>query len=359
MHTKRKRRLRVRILRSGWGFALMLALLLLSAWNTGNSLLYIVWGAVASLVTLSVVLSAWNLSRLRMKRTAPYAIHRTEPMMAGVRIENPRWFMPALSLRIEDTSAGKAAGYVLNVPARRAGNLNLPYVFERRGVQPLPPFDLVTTFPFGLFEYRRRCEDFLSVVVYPRVVVVRTSVLDRIAGGRTAASVPSDKGDEFFGLRDYIVGDDIRRIVWRISARMGKWMVREMSQETSRYVILALDARRGDGKDEFDAQFEEAVELTASLAISLLARQYDVSILTPAVNLEGGEGKHQERRALDFLARVMPVASEEYPGFDRRVAQVASGNVKLLYIAPEPSRWGGSSGVERHRVLDPREVLHA
>lgn len=349
-----------RVLRGGWIFSAMFAGLLLASWNTGTSLLYIVSSGLASFLLLSFVLAHWNLRGLRLSCEAPYAVHRGEPMMAGVRVENRKWLMPTFSVRIENHAGlDGAGGYLLHIPARRAAELNISHVFAKRGVQPLPPFHLVTAFPFGLMEYRRRFPVAHEVVVYPRITAVRAAFLEQAAGGSTFARSFTVGGEEFFSLREYLPGDDLRRVAWRVSARMGKWMVREMASEGSRNVIIALDTRVNPRSEEEEERFEECVELAASIAITLLLREYRVSIVTPDARLDEGEGTHHQRRVLELLARVQPVDSRLYPGFDGTLAKISNSPDRLISLSSEPSRWGALVGPGRNSILDPREVIHA
>ena len=352
---------------AGWCFRAILLLLLLAALNTGTNLLYIIFGGVLSFVGISFVLARWTMRGLALSREAPHAVHRGESFLAGVLIENHKRIMPAMSLRVESVAEPdsvldvqrRADAYVMRIRPRRAAKTSVVLRFERRGVYRLPPLDLASDFPFGLFEERRRFQDGAEVIVYPRVRSVRTSVLDHAAGQRYAARVASSGGDEFFGLREYMPGDDVRRIAWRVSARAGMWMVREMALDNSRHVVFIVDTRWNPSVEEFNEHLEEAVELVASLAVTLLHRQYNVSIITPDGALPSGEGTHQERKVLEMLARVEAVMAEAYPDFDLAMRAGGEHQARVVCISPDPAQWGALAGRESRRVVDPREVIHA
>ncbi len=315
---------------------------------------------MASFSALSLVLAYWSLRSLNMLCETPHAVHRGEPMMAEICVENRKWLLPAIAVRIENSSTPeRPAGFIVQAPARRTVALNVSHVFERRGVQVLPPFDLVTVFPFGLLEWRRRFPTACEVVVYPRISPLRAAVVEQMAGRASAVRSPLGTGDEFFSLREYIHGDDIRKIAWRVSARAGKWMIRETAGEGSRHIVIALDTREGSQTPEQTAVFEDTVDMAASLAVTLLNRQYEVSLITPDRSLDGAEGTHQQKRILELLARVQPVRAEDYPGFDGTLAKLANGPDRLLCISAEPERWGAAWNEGRSRVLDPREAIYA
>lgn len=345
---------------SGYVFVLILALLLLSAWNTGENLLYVLLGGVASFVILSLFSVWWTLQKIALLREPPHAVHRTEPFLVPVRIENRRWFFPAIALRVEDAAErGKQIGFVMKIPARCAATLNVVCELKRRGVYRLPPFEIVTSFPFGLFERRKRFSDKQEIIVYPRVRAVRTSAVEQSPGNTTFARRASADGDEYFGLREYQPGDELRRIAWRVSARRGIWMVREHAWENSRLVFIILDTRIINNVPDFRNHFEDIVELAASLAVTFLHRQYQVSVVTPTETLESGEGTHQEHRVLEMLARVEPTLSTAVPRFDAEASHIEAQRVKLIYLTPDPRRWGRRIAAGPLQALDPREVVHA
>jgi hypothetical protein len=80
--------------------------------------------------------------------------------------------------------------------------------------------------------------------VHPRVEQVSDRPLSRQFEDppiRPPVSKPWPSGFEFYGMREYVPGDDLRRIVWRASARTGKVMVREAEQGITDHVTVVLD----------------------------------------------------------------------------------------------------------------------
>jgi len=350
------RRLRL----SGAVFLLTTSLVLLAAWNTGTNLFYLVVGGLASFLIVSVLTVGWGVRGLRVFREAPEAVHRCEPVAVRVRIENHKRLLPSLSLRVEGAARrGEAAGYIAKIPPRRAAVVQTTVVFDRRGVYPLPPVEAVSLFPFGLLEKRRRFPAEGEIVVYPRVQSMRAAVADRLPGARAAPRAAAQDGDEFFSLREYVRGDDLRRIAWRASARLGTLLVKELSQEASRFVVFVLDTYRPDDLADFDARFEEAVELVASLAVTLLHQQFAVALATPRVRVPEGKGKAQVTKVLDCLARVEPGVADRHGPATEAFVTARAFDARLAFVSPDPRQWGQPAPFGRVRYLDPREVVRA
>ena len=69
----------------------------------------------------------------------------------------------------------------------------------------------------------------------------RQPVRSLLAGRR--ASKLRGRGLDFDELRAYVAGDDVRRIDWRATARLGRPYVRTYTQERDRPVLLVVDQR--------------------------------------------------------------------------------------------------------------------
>ena len=336
----------------------MVCSVLLAAVNTGTNLLYLVAGGLLSFLILSVWLSRWTLRRLRVAREAPATAYRGEEFAVGLRIENPKFLMSAFSIRLESAARpGVSAGYLPRIPPRRAGLTRIMEVLERRGLHLLPEWIAATGFPFGLLEARRSLGDPVEVLVYPRVRPVRLALIEQLLGVGEMPKAVSSGGDEFFSLREYVRGDDVRRIAWRPSARRGSLLVKEMEADSARTVFVFLDTRRTDGPD-FDEHFECAVEAAASLAMALLKNRYSVGLATPSNFVAEAEGTAQARRILDALARVQPSeASESGPQAMGQAGRRKGG--ATLAFSGDASQWGRLNGALGARTLDPREVVRA
>jgi uncharacterized protein (DUF58 family) len=78
------------------------------------------------------------------------------------------------------------------------------------------------------------------------------------------------QGSEFDSLREYVIGDDVRSIDWRSTARRGDVLVRTWRPERDRRVVIVLDtgrtsAGRVGGFPRLDASMD-AVQLLTALA---------------------------------------------------------------------------------------------
>jgi uncharacterized protein (DUF58 family) len=82
-------------------------------------------------------------------------------------------------------------------------------------------------------------------------------------------SVFKGRGLEFYEVRDYLVGDDIRSIDWNITARTGKPHIKKYVEERELTIMLLLDASRsGWFGSSHKLKKEVAAEVSAVLTAS-------------------------------------------------------------------------------------------
>jgi len=116
-------------------------------------------------------------------------------------------------------------------------------------------------------------------------------------------------GTEFYSMREYIPGDDPKRINWKASARYNHLIVNETEAERVTDVMVVLDTDVSLFGPTENELFERGVQAAASLTRLLLSQGNRVGLV-----LQGGErgsipasfGKRHERRILYLLAAAKP-----------------------------------------------------
>jgi uncharacterized protein (DUF58 family) len=88
------------------------------------------------------------------------------------------------------------------------------------------------------------------------------------------------QGMEFIDVREYLPGDDVRSIDWKVTARMDKPFVKKFVEERELTVILCVDAS-GSGYFGTRSQFklEQAAQVAATIAFSAVTNNDKVGLL--------------------------------------------------------------------------------
>ncbi len=122
-------------------------------------------------------------------------------------------------------------------------------------------------------------------------------------------------GSEFWGIREYVPGDEVRRINWKASARFGRLYANEYQGERSGDVIIVLDARRESAVGSTtDNAVEIGVRAALGVAEYVLASKNRVGLIVQRDVLDWvppAFGRKQLYRILDHLIHVR--AGGEWP----------------------------------------------
>ncbi len=152
-----------------------------------------------------------------------------------------------------------------------------------RGRFEIGPMTVRVSDPFGLVELGRSFHTTVPLTVTPRTVPLPSIPLggawDGTGDNRPRAFATGSAED--VTVREYRLGDDLRRVHWRSSARMGELMVRREEQPWQSRATLFLDNRlrvhRGQG---VASSLEAAVSAAASVAVHLSQHGYTVRLVT-------------------------------------------------------------------------------
>jgi uncharacterized protein (DUF58 family) len=123
---------------------------------------------------------------------------------------------------------------------------------------------------------------------------------------RPPVSKPWPVGFEFYGMRDYVPGDDLRRVVWTAYAKTGKLLVRESEQGITDRVVIVVDTNaEWHSPGAVSDTFETAIKTAASVGVQHLEDGFSVSLLcSEGVLVDGLRGATAHLTLLDHLARL-------------------------------------------------------
>ena len=311
--------------------------------------LYSMSATLALLPLISWALSRWKLQGLEVERKPSTAITVGETARIEFQIDNRASARRILFSAADRLPENIESEETVDIPiAVIEPGQSFPVEYEfipaRRGVYTLGPVILHATDPLGLRYYRRNTEQISELIVYPRSL--STGNLWPQGGAGRPMLRPQRRrgeGDELYGVREYVPGDDPRRVDWKTTARRGKMAVVEYQQTESGQgcIILDLGKHRHAGEGD-NASVEYAVTLAATLMEQAMERGTAVSLvaagqLDHSVPLEAGDG--QRLKILESLARAQPdgpaglaeVVAQHQPYIPQR------GAVVVLSPSPEES----------------------
>lgn len=229
-------------------------------------------GAAAGVaVACAVVFALWR-PRLGVDRVAdPDRVARGEPARMTLTVRNTSR-LRAANLIAADRCGGDAVPVpLLRLRPGRDTTVDYPVPTTRRGVVAIGPLRVTRGDPLGLVTLARTYGGTASVWVHPRIHLLRAvpAGMARSLDGRID-KVPQGT-ITFDSLREYVVGDELRRVHWRSSAKVGELMVREQLDTSEPTIVVLLDDRaaahpevRGGTAESFEAACEAAASIVAA-----------------------------------------------------------------------------------------------
>jgi uncharacterized protein (DUF58 family) len=163
----------------------------------------------------------------------------------------------------------------------------------------------------GLFRRRVTLPAPAHLLVMPEFARLRPIAIRPLRTHDYTGSIPSRQGGSgvsFFDVRQYQVGDSLRRVNWRVTARhRDDLFTNNFEQERIADVGLILDARQqSDVLTSKGSLFEYGVLATASLADTFIRSSNRVGLVIYGRGREitfPGYGKFQRERIFQSLAR--------------------------------------------------------
>jgi len=229
------------------------------------------------------------------------------------------------SFRIEEQlpeSLGRAV--VVPVPSLRPDHDVVHHYSLRpavRGVFQVGPLTAEFTDPMGLARKRQELAGTTEIIVHPNVEEVLDRPLTRAFEDppmRPPRSRPWPEGFEFYGMRDYVAGDDIRRVVWRAFGRTDRLLVREFEQGISDRIAIVLDTDESWHSPGYPSEtFEMAVRVAASVGVRHIKDGLTVRLESNGASLGRFRGPRSRMLFLDELARVQTGREALSNAFDR------------------------------------------
>lgn len=253
----------------------------------GVAELYVVGAATGALVIVAWIVARFASANVVARRTLS-GTRLLAGGSVGVNLEvRNASRLPATLLLVEDRcppSLGSSPRFV--VPGLRPAQTQaLPYRLTGtvRGRYAVGPVTIRVRDPFGLAERVRRYHRTDEVLVYP---VIET--LPRLPGGGIHRGSGSSNrrrlyaaGDEFYTMREYAQGDDLRQVHWPSTAHRQKLMVRQQELAWQAQATILCDARalahRGMGPH---STLERTISATASVLWHLADQGYSLRLAT-------------------------------------------------------------------------------
>jgi len=320
--------------------------------------------ALGLVVPLGYLLSRLNIRNLEVARSLRSSVAVGDPtdVMLAVHNQGPgRRFL----FTVEDilpeglTVAGPPGQLVTDLAPGATHTLSYQLIPQRRGVYQLRDIQLSAPDLLGMYEFSYRLQQPQELIVYPKPISLPPIWTPTSIRGvaRTTTRRKSHQGTDLYGVREYVPGDDLRHIHWKVSAHANQLVVSEREEHRSLAATVILDLSRsihtGDGNR---STLEYGVTLAASLLVQALTQHAPVQLIAEGqqdFTVPFAVGGKSKKEFLEALARAQADSTLDLLDVvQRHQSQVTdAGSVavitpligaKMLELAAALRSWGNA-----------------
>jgi uncharacterized protein (DUF58 family) len=197
---------------------------------------------------------------------------------------------------------------------------------EERGIFDIGPLEVSLSDPFGLATSTFTSVGITQLTVYPRIDVIAPLPTAQGHDPHSSARHPRallGHGEDFYALRPYEVGDDLRRVHWASTARLDDLMIRqdEMPWQTRSTILLDTRAK---------VHTSASLEIAVSAAASIHAASHRVSSLVRLLSTDGtdsgyGTGHTHAEAVLEHLATLDATRDDRFVGVAANLRRAGNG----------------------------------
>ena len=270
-----------------------------------------------------------------------------------IRIIN-KSFLPVPHLVITDNPGSLYTGHEnARIMSLRGGDrTELVYHIRgmNRGAYRIGPISVRFTDPLGLYPRNNVILEETRLIVYPRIYPVELSIQHGLpAGSITTTSRIYEDPTRYRSVREYVAGDEIRRINWKASARLGalhstEWLP---TINVPVMILLNLTSSTYEQRNRY-THTERTIDAAASMVHHLANRGQEVGLITTGIikgaaerimpRIRVGAGMQHAVGILETLAQLTINELDEDPIARFLEGRAISYGTRLFYLgAPLPA----------------------
>jgi len=301
------------------------------------------WGLIAP---LGYVMARLNVGSLQVTRSVRSPIAAGDATDVTLTVHNRgrgrRFLFIVEDLLPEGLAvAGQAGQLVTDLAPGATHQLKYQFIPQRRGVYQLSDIQLSTPDLLGMYELSRRLQQPQQLIVYPKPISLPPIWTATATGGADRATTrrKSHQGTDLYGVREYVPGDDLRHIHWKVSAHANQLVIAEREERRSLAATVILDLSRSVHAGEGNrSTLEYGVTLAVSLLVQALAQHAPAQLIAEGQQdftvpfMAAGAAR---RNFLEALARVQADSALELLDVARRHQSQLTHAGSIAVITPQ------------------------
>ncbi len=321
--------------------------------------LWVVFGEIELLATaiflLSAVLFGFLFARCFALDVACSRTVRPPEVQEGSEVLVETTLKPRRrlwNLILEDTVHGLGAARFAAARADAGEPLSACYeiVCRSRGIYQIGPVQVSVSDPFALCDRKNLAGSIDRLLVLPRIEELYGLPTVRGLDSSVQSTRPSYAprgGEDFFTLREYQTGDDLRQVHWPASAKRDELMIKQLELPWQARALVLVDQR--SHRYPTHEAFEHAVRGAASVVAHLHKGGFSPELWTTERSPLPRSGSRYAQ-AMEILATVQTVDRLDLRSTVRRLRRHGVGGGAFVVVTGIPDE--GMLGVFRALAQD-------
>jgi len=333
---------------SGRIYAVIMMVLFIGSMLGRSNTLLMIFCMLAAAFVLNGWMSFTMLRYIDVDRSLPPRVMAGEPSSVELTLRNRKSWLSIWVMTVHDQIRHHADHLVADVlflrvgpSSERSGHYRM--LLNERGRYLFGPMQVNTRFPLGLVERGLNLAKTDTILVYPRVGRLTPGWRNQLPSATELMQQAVSRGgpfnDEFHKLREYRVGDDLRAVHWRTTARRNELMIREFQESRDRQLLFLLDGyHRGSPTHDERNAMELALSFATTVCIDHLHNSRESPLAFAAVGEQqiAWESRQPVESLLDSLAVFEPSMDADPKALLAAAMDFNVGATRTILVTPRP-----------------------
>lgn len=303
---------------------------------TGGEIIYFIFYALFSLLLICFVFILIAKKSIKLKLDLKkHNIYVGEKLEYTICLKNNSIF-PYLFIDLYDKSG--QVSITTNLMPLKNKVIDRFFVSKRRGIYQIGFISIKIKDPFGIFQVTRSFDSRCKICVYPRVYNLNMSLPAKIETGSIDTNNRTyEDYTNLSNLREYVDGDSLKKVHWKISAKKQKLYVKEYEFTASNGLYILWDLDVNHYKKDIDGIIDEyGAECMISITKSCLIKYIPVSLIdygTKKIEITG-KGPKDFVIFNTFTLSTFPIFGYSFNNFIMGCLKIIPLNSTIAIITP-------------------------
>ncbi len=248
-----------------------------------------------SFMGISGIFGKINLSKIDVTIKIPEEIYAGIPAPIKVELKNNKKFFPVILAKIKIFDKDKI---FLSVDKKSKDSIFIELKFNKRGIYNLEKISICSVFPFNFFTRCRNLQKNVQFLVFPKAKPCKILSDEGNTKEKKGEKFSNKTGyeNELISIRNYKIGDPLKYISWKATAKTDKLKTKELSSSSFNPVLIDFNEIPANN-------LEEKISCTTFLILDFYKKGVPVGLKIDKTVYKPDLSKNHKIKLLKELAK--------------------------------------------------------